>query len=55
MAQLKEGSVIKKSTGDEVIATKKDLEDLKDDIGTGDPSEGGNLIPMTEEELRNLL
>ena len=33
MAQLREGSVIKKSTGDEVIATKEDinkeLENLK--------------------------
>lgn len=28
MAQLKEGSVIKKSTGDEVIATTKDLENI---------------------------
>ena len=30
MAQLKEGSIIKKSTGDEVIATVKDIPNTND-------------------------
>jgi hypothetical protein len=38
MAQLKEGSVIKKSTGDEVIATVNDIPE----IPTSLPANGGN-------------
>lgn len=33
---------------------EKLLQEVKEGIGTCDPSEGGNLIPMTEEELRSL-
>ncbi|HZJ99510.1 MAG TPA: hypothetical protein VFC79_05870 [Tissierellaceae bacterium] len=38
MAQLREGSVIKKSTGDEVIATVNDIPE----IPTSLPADGGN-------------
>ena len=37
MAQLKEGSIIKKSTGDEIIAT---LEDIKGATGSFQTSDG---------------
>ncbi len=36
MAQLREGSVIRKSTGDEVIATEKFVEDSLSGAGLGD-------------------
>ena len=45
MAQLKEGSVIKKPTGDEVIATVKDIQNTNDLM----PKSGGVLENYSEE------
>ena len=43
MAQLKEGSVIRKSTGDEIIATENYVDDKIDNIDTG----SGSSSPVT--------
>lgn len=49
MAQLKEGSIIKKSTGDEVVAT---LNDIPTDLSQLNQDENNRL--MTDELLTKL-